>query len=57
MRIPAFCIFENKGADQLHGNHTADQCLCFWYSDSTIPLHPKFEISRLYPFSVVVQPG
>ena len=29
MRKPAFCIFENKGADQLHGNGTADQCLKF----------------------------
>ena len=29
MRKPAFVIFENKGADQLHGNRAADQCLCF----------------------------
>ena len=25
---PAFCICENKDADHLHGNHTADQRLC-----------------------------
>ena len=37
MRKPAFCIRENKDADQL--------CLCFRYSDSTIPyfLNPKFQ--------------
>ena len=29
VRKPAFCICENKGADQLHGNRTADQHLCF----------------------------
>ena len=33
MRNPAFCISENKGADQLCGNHVADQCLCFLYID------------------------
>ena len=26
---PAFCICENKGADQLRGKHTADQLLYF----------------------------
>ena len=31
------CIGENKDADQLHGNREADQCLCFRFSDSTIP--------------------
>ena len=40
MRKPAFCILENKGADQLRGNHTADHRLCFPYVDSTIPLLP-----------------
>ena len=42
----AFCIYdiyENKDADQLrgdqlHGNHEADQRLCFRYTDSKIPL-------------------
>ena len=38
VRKPAFCIHENKGADQLHGNHKADQGLCFCYMDSTILL-------------------
>ena len=47
MRKPAFCICENKDADQLRGNHEADQRLCFRYTDSTIPLLPKSEISSL----------
>ena len=41
MRKPAFCICENKDADQLRGNREADQRLCFRYMDSTIPLLPK----------------
>ena len=57
MRKPAFCICENKDADQLRGNREADQRLCFRYRDSTIPLLPKSEISSLYPSSVAVQPG
>ena len=44
MRKPAFCICENKDADQLRGN-------------STIPLLPKLEISNLSRSSVAVQPG
>ena len=47
MRKPAFCICENKDADQLRGNHEADQRLCFRYLDSTIPLLPKYEILSL----------
>ena len=42
-----FCICENKAADQLCGNRTTDQQLCFRYMDSTIPLLPKSEISSL----------
>ena len=38
MRKADFCLCKNKGADQLCSNCTADQCLCFRYSDSTIPL-------------------
>ena len=63
MRKAAFCICVNKGADQLHGadqlqgNHAADQHLCFRYTYSTIPLLPKSEISSLQPFPVVEQPG
>ena len=41
MRKPAFCICENKDADQLYGNGTADQRLCFRYIDSAIPLLSK----------------
>ena len=47
MRKPAFCICENKDADQLHGNREADQRLCFRFTDSTIPLLPTSEISSL----------
>ena len=41
MRKPAFCICENKDADQLCGNRTADQRFVF------SPLLPKSEISSL----------
>ena len=47
MRKPAFCICENKDADQQCGNRTADQHLYFRYIDNTIPLPPKSEISKL----------
>ena len=43
MRKPDFHICENKDEDQLRGNHEADQCLCFCYIDSTIPLLPIYE--------------
>ena len=45
MGKPTICIGENKDADQLRGNREADQHLCFHYSDSTIPLLLKTEIS------------
>ena len=45
VRKPDFCLCENKGADQLRGNREADQRLCFRYSDSTIPLLLKSEIT------------
>ena len=35
---PNFCICENKDADQLCSNCTADQHLCFRCTDSTMPL-------------------
>ena len=38
-------IWENKGADQLRSNPTADQSSCFHYIDSTVPLLPKFQAS------------
>ena len=47
IRKPAFCICENKDADQLCGNREADQRLCFPYTDSTFSLLPKSEISSL----------
>ena len=57
MRKPTFCICKNKDADQLCGNREADQCLCFRYNDSKIPLLPKSEISSIKASSVAVQPG
>ena len=42
VRKPAFCVCENKDADQLRGNREADQRLCFRYTDSTI-LHVSFK--------------
>ena len=51
MRKPAFFICENKSVDQLRGNRTADQRLCFCYIDSTIPLLPKFQASSKQPGS------
>ena len=57
MRKPKICICETKGADQLCSNCTADQRLCFHYTDSTISLLLKSEISSFKPVSVTVQPG
>ena len=56
MRKPAFCICENKDADQLRSYCAADQRLCFSYMDSTIPLLSKSEISSNLPSYVTVQP-
>ena len=53
----SICIGENKDADQLRGNREADQRLCFRYSDSTIPLLLKSEISSFLLFSMLVQLG
>ena len=57
MGKPTICLGENKGADQLRSNCEADQRLCFRYSDSTVPLLLKSEISSFYLFSVTVQVG
>ena len=49
---------KNKGADQLCGNRTAYQCLCFRYTDSKN--REKFQASRLplWLYSLVcVEPG
>ena len=48
---------KDKYADQLQGNREADQCLCFCYKDSTIPLLSKSKISSLYQSSEIVQTG
>ena len=53
---------QNKGADQLRGNHAADQCLCFRYIQITTLLLPKFKIQATYhiPWAyipVCVRPG
>ena len=45
MGKPTICICENKDADQLRSDCEADQHLCFRYSDSTISLLLKSEIS------------
>ena len=37
MRKPALCICEKKDADQLPGNHAADQHLCFHCIDKENP--------------------
>ena len=57
MRKQAFCICENKDADQLRGDREADQHLCFRYIDSAFPLLSKYKISSFQPYSVAVQPG
>ena len=59
MRKPAFCICENKDADQLRGNREADQRPYFRYTDGIIPLLPIYEFSSFKPSCVVVhvQPG
>ena len=57
MRKPTTCICENKAADQLRGNREADQRLCFRYTDSTMPLLLKSEISSFGPASVTVHAG
>ena len=61
MRKPAFCMCENKDTDQLCSSCTADQCLCFRYSEiQSFYLNPKFRGSslflRLYS-SVQIRPG
>ena len=50
MRKPDFCSCENKDADQLCSNCTADQRLCFRYSDSTIPTLPLTKIFKILTF-------
>ena len=52
-----FLLCENKGADRLCSNCTADLHLYFHYTDSTIPLLIIFEISRFQPSFLTVQGG
>ena len=52
MRKPVFCICENKDVDQLRSNCEADQRLCFSYTDSIIPLLPKF-IRNFKPLAIL----
>ena len=47
IRKPTICTCENNGVDQLHSNCKADQCLCFRFTDSTIPLLSKSKIACL----------
>ena len=42
---PTKCLGENKGADQMCSNCTADQRLCFRYTDSTICLFLQSNIT------------
>ena len=56
VRKLAFCICENKDADQLRGNREADQRLCFRYTvQSLYFLNPKLQASShlLYLYSPV----
>ena len=57
MRKQTICIGENKEADQLRSNREADQPLCFCYTDSTLTLLLKSEISSYKPVSVTKQTG
>ena len=57
VRKPTICICENKDADQLCGNCTADQHLCYRHTDSTIPLLTISKFSSFKLYSVTVQPG
>ena len=43
MRNPAFCICENKDADQLRGIYAADERLCFCYTSSFLVRNFKLQ--------------
>ena len=45
MRRSTFCIYENKGANQLCGNHAANQHLCFQYI--VVPLLSKSDLFQV----------
>ena len=52
-----FLPMRNKGADQLRSNCEADQRLCFCYTDSTLSLLIKSEISSFCAASGTVHIG
>ena len=56
LRKSAFCICENKDADQLRSYSAADQHLCFRYIDSATPPLPKSQISSLFVSDLVRNP-
>ena len=49
--------YGEKRARKRKQRHKSAQRVCFRYTDSTIPLLPKFKISSLQPSSVSIQPG
>ena len=53
MRKHAFCILENKGADQLSSYRAAYQHLCFHYVDSTSPFYFQASSHLLLLYSQV----
>ena len=57
VRKLAFCIVENKAADQLRGDRAADRCLRFCCIDSTISPLAKNQISSLKPCFEHIQPA
>ena len=52
-----FCMWESKCADQLCSDCTADQRICFRYTNSTIPPLLISEIAGFLSASVPVQAG
>ena len=54
--LNAFCIYENKGTDQLRAR-TSNQRARFCYKDSVITALQISEISSHLPSSVALQPG
>ena len=48
MRKPGFCLGENKDADQLCSNCTADQRLCLRRTDSSSTLIQNFKVLSLF---------
>ena len=48
MRNTDFCICENKAADQLYSNCTADQCLCFRHTDPSSTFIHNFKLLSFF---------